>query len=93
LAAELETKLDESARLLQSSGGVFEVEYKGELIYSKKANGRFPADGEILRILANLDHGITLSEAQTEAARGVPPTPSFLEWLAGYLKRQPSKVT
>jgi selT/selW/selH-like putative selenoprotein len=89
LAAELETKLDETARLLQSSGGVFEVEFKDQLIYSKKATGRFPADGEVLRILANLDQGMALDQAQSEAAKGVPQPPSFMEWLSSFLTRRP----
>lgn len=92
MAADLENKLDESARLFQSSGGVFEVEYKGQLIYSKKATGRFPADGEVLRIVANLDQGKTLEQAQAEAAEGVPTLPSFFEWLSGFMARRTQKV-
>ncbi len=88
MAAELENKLDESARLLQSSGGVFEVEYKGQLIYSKKANGRFPDDGEVLRIIANMDQGKSLAEAQEEAAKGVPSQPSFFEWLTNFMAKR-----
>jgi selenoprotein W-related protein len=33
--------------LVPSSGGVFEVTYQGKLIYSKKAEGRFPEHKEI----------------------------------------------
>lgn len=93
MAAELENKLDESANLLQSSGGVFEVEHKGQLIYSKKASGRFPAEGEVLRIIANLDQGLSLEQAQQEAAKGIPEHPSFFEWLAGFLGRKKSGAT
>ena len=93
MAAELENKLDESAKLFQSSGGVFEVEYKGQLIYSKKENGRFPEEGEVLRIVANLDQGMDLKSAQEEAAKGVPPLPNFFEWLSGFMARKtPSKT-
>lgn len=88
MAAELENKLDEAAKLFQSSGGVFEVEYKGQLIYSKKANGRFPAEGEVLRIIANLDQGMSLDKAQEEAANGIPEHPSFFEWLTGFMSRR-----
>ncbi len=31
---------------------MFEVEHDGELIYSKKATGRFPEPGEVEKILA-----------------------------------------
>jgi hypothetical protein len=68
------------------------VQYKDKLIYSKHATGRFPEEGEILRIVANLDKGLPLEQAQAEAAKGIPPTPTFLEWLASYLKRQPGKA-
>jgi selenoprotein W-related protein len=33
--------------LIPSSGGVFEVTYNGDLIYSKKAERRFPEHREI----------------------------------------------
>lgn len=33
--------------LIPSSGGVFEVTYNGDLIFSKKAEGRFPEPNEI----------------------------------------------
>ena len=38
----------ESVALLPSSGGVFEVTLGDELIFSKRAEGRFPEDEEIL---------------------------------------------
>jgi selenoprotein W-related protein len=37
--------------LIESSGGVFEVDADGKLIFSKKQLDRFPEDGEILRLL------------------------------------------
>lgn len=37
--------------MVQSSGGIFEVEYYGELIFSKKEVGRFPDIGEIQKII------------------------------------------
>jgi selenoprotein W-related protein len=33
--------------LIPSSGGVFEVTWNGDLLFSKKAEGRFPAHAEI----------------------------------------------
>ena len=39
------------SELVPSSGGVFEVFQDGKRIFSKKALGRFPADGEILGLL------------------------------------------
>ncbi len=88
----MDVKLDQAAKLLQSSGGVFEVEYKGQLLFSKKATGRFPEDGEVLRILANLDQGMPLPEAQQEAAKGIPQPPSFFEWLSTFMNKR-SKAT
>jgi len=38
--------------LIPGTGGVFEVEADGALIFSKKASGRFPEDAEILSGLA-----------------------------------------
>lgn len=35
------------AELIRSSGGVFEVELDGELLFSKRALGRFPEAGEV----------------------------------------------
>lgn len=94
MAAEIEVKLDEASKLFQSSGGVFEVEYKGQLIYSKKATGRFPEEGEVLRVVANLEQGMSLTEAQAEASKGIPNPPSFFEWLTGFMaKRSAHKGT
>jgi selenoprotein W-related protein len=33
--------------LISSGGGVFEVEIDGDLVFSKKATGRFPENAEI----------------------------------------------
>jgi selenoprotein W-related protein len=40
-----------SSELEQSSGGVFEVEYAGKLVFSKKKLGRFPDIGEIVKLI------------------------------------------
>jgi len=37
--------------LVASGGGVYEVSVDGELIFSKKKLGRFPDDGEILKLI------------------------------------------
>jgi selenoprotein W-related protein len=38
-------------KLIQSSGGVFEVEVDGRRIFSKKALGRHAEPGEVLRLM------------------------------------------
>ena len=38
--------------LVKSSGGVFEITLDGELVYSKKATGRFPKWKEVEAIAA-----------------------------------------
>lgn len=38
--------------IVRGSGGVFEIERDGALVYSKKANGRFPEENEIKGLLA-----------------------------------------
>jgi selenoprotein W-related protein len=38
--------------LIKSKGGVFEVALDGDLLFSKKAVGRFPTGGEIAELLA-----------------------------------------
>ena len=40
--------------LIPSKGGVFEITVDGRLRWSKKAEGRFPTDGELDAILAAL---------------------------------------
>ena len=51
MAAELKEHLGVEATLIPGSGGVFDVTVDGKLIFSKKAAGRFPHDGEILEKL------------------------------------------
>ena len=48
LEAHLKTKYNGAdIKLISSGGGVFEITLDNELIFSKKALGRFPDDGEI----------------------------------------------
>jgi len=51
LAAELETAFGASSELVASGGGVFEITVDGKTIFSKRALGRFPEDGEIARLI------------------------------------------
>jgi selenoprotein W-related protein len=58
LAAELkQTYPDAQVRLLQSSGGVFEVTVDGQLVFSKKATRRHAAPGEVLQAIQRLSGG------------------------------------
>ena len=42
---------DTSVELIASSGGIYEVMADDMLIFSKRQLNRFPADGEIVRLL------------------------------------------
>lgn len=47
---------DSDVQLLDSSGGVFEVEVDGHLVFSKKSIGRHAEPGEVLSLVqASLD--------------------------------------
>jgi selenoprotein W-related protein len=85
LAAEIEGKLGERAELIQSSGGVFEVQYNGQLVFSKKALHRFPEDAEVISIVKQVDAGVPLDQAQKEAGKNARPAPSFIQWLTSRL--------
>jgi selenoprotein W-related protein len=50
LAAELEAN-GYGAETIAGSGGQFDVVADGELVFSKKQAGRFPDEGEVLRLL------------------------------------------
>jgi selT/selW/selH-like putative selenoprotein len=52
LAAEIRKAKGIEAKLVRGGGGVFEVTANGQLIFSKKATGRFPEAKEILDKLA-----------------------------------------
>ena len=47
MAAEIQEKFSIEPKLVKGRSGVFEVELDGQLIYSKKALGRFPEPGEV----------------------------------------------
>lgn len=84
MAAELEDQFSQESELVKSSGGVFEVEDNGVLIFSKSKLGRFPEEDEIAKIIHLVANGSTLSEAQSTAASS-SKTVSFADWLKGFL--------
>ena len=47
MADELKKEFGVEVELIPASGGVFEVVYKGKLLFSKKERGRFPTEGEV----------------------------------------------
>jgi selT/selW/selH-like putative selenoprotein len=55
LAAELkQTFPDTEVRLIESSGGVFEVVVDGKPVFSKKASRRHAEPGEVLKAVQQL---------------------------------------
>ncbi len=58
MAAELkQTFPNADLRLIQSSGGVFEVTVDGRLVFSKKALRRHAEPGEVLKAIQQLSGG------------------------------------
>jgi len=51
VAAELKQAFGVQAKLVEGSGGVFDVTVDGQLVYSKHDTGRFPDDGEVVEII------------------------------------------
>lgn len=51
LTAKIKDKKEIEVEFIKSRGGVFEVSLDGQLIFSKKAEERFPEDDEILNQL------------------------------------------
>jgi|TARA_B100000959_G_C14945661_1_gene609763 selT/selW/selH-like putative selenoprotein len=52
LEAELKSTFpDVNTNLISSGGGVFEIMLDGNLIFSKRAKGRFPDDGEVVTLI------------------------------------------
>jgi selenoprotein W-related protein len=39
------------SELIRGSGGVFEIEQGGDLVFSKRKLGRFPEDGEVVGLI------------------------------------------
>jgi selT/selW/selH-like putative selenoprotein len=46
--------LDLESTLIRGKGGVFDVVLDGQLVYSKKAAGRFPLPGEVTEAIRPL---------------------------------------
>ena len=58
MAAELEQAYpDADVRLIESSGGVFEVAADGKLVFSKKQTRRHAEPGEVLKAIHQLRGG------------------------------------
>jgi selT/selW/selH-like putative selenoprotein len=58
LAAELKQAFpDAEVRLIESTGGVFEVMVDGKPVFSKKASRRHAAPGEVLKAVQQLRGG------------------------------------
>jgi selenoprotein W-related protein len=58
LAAELKQAYsDADIRLIESSGGLFEVMVDGRLVFSKKASRRHAEPGEVLKAVQQLRGG------------------------------------
>ena len=51
MAAELKEAFGVEAQLVESSGGMFDVIVDGKLVYSKAQTGRFPDEGEVVKLL------------------------------------------
>jgi selT/selW/selH-like putative selenoprotein len=52
LAAEIADELDVEATVTPGGRGQFDVVADGALVFSKQQRGRFPEEGEIVRLLA-----------------------------------------
>lgn len=52
MADEIEKQLGEKVELIKGKDGVFEVELDGQILFSKKATGRFPDTGEVEAVLS-----------------------------------------
>jgi selenoprotein W-related protein len=50
-AAELMGEFRVQPKLVKGSGGIFDVTLNGETLFSKKAAGRFPVEGELIDLV------------------------------------------
>ena len=53
MADDLKKEFNAEAELVESGGGVFEIELDDKLIFSKKKLNRFPEDGEIVKLVSD----------------------------------------
>lgn len=52
MAAEIERDYPKAnVKLIESSGGVFEVQLDSDLVFSKKSLGRHAAPGEVMQLI------------------------------------------
>ena len=47
----MENEFAATVELIKGKDGVFEITVDGNLVFSKRALGRFPDDGEVARIM------------------------------------------
>ena len=69
MAEELKAKFGVTATLVKLSGGIFEVYRDDELIFSKRRLGRFPNPNEVTDLIAALEKGTPLEQAQSEISQ------------------------
>ena len=55
LGESLKKKYDAEIELVAGSGGVFEVQVNGELIFSKRSLNRFPEENELFSLISRMD--------------------------------------
>ena len=48
--AVIADKYNADVELIPSSGGVFEIKFDNVLVFSKKKEGRFPSDNEVMTL-------------------------------------------
>ena len=51
----MKKKYDAEIELIAGSGGVFEVQVDGELIFSKRSLNRFPEENELFTLISRMD--------------------------------------
>ncbi len=54
MAAEIKKQLGADSQLVRGSGGIFEVHVDNKKIFSKKEQGRFPSEKEIVDQLRSM---------------------------------------
>ncbi len=54
MAAEIKKQLGVDSQLVRGSGGIFEVHVDNKKIFSKKEQGRFPSEKEIVDQLRSM---------------------------------------
>ena len=50
MRAVIADKYNTDVELIPSSGGVFEIKFDNVLVFSKKKEGRFPLDNELMTL-------------------------------------------